>query len=147
MTIFGNFLQYFDLLGFAIFAAAAIQLLLALQYGGNEFAWNSSTVIGLFVGAFATFAVFLGWDIHKGDDAMIPISMVRKRHVWTSCLVFGFLMSQLLVGAYYLPIYFQAVKGASPTMSGVNLLPNILANLCFAVTSGALGKFIAIPSP
>jgi hypothetical protein len=37
---------------------------------------------------------------------------------------------------YYLPIYFQAVRGASPTMSGVDLLPSILSQMIFAIVSG-----------
>lgn len=135
-----------DLIGFAIFAPAAIQLLLALQYGGNQFAWNSAAVIGLFCGAGATFIVFLAWDYYKGDAAMIPLSMIRKRTVWSSCLVYGFLMSQMFCTSYYLPIYFQGVKGVSPTLSGVYLLPSILSQLFLAVGSGTLGKYISPPS-
>jgi hypothetical protein len=37
---------------------------------------------------------------------------------------------------YYLPIYFQAVRGATPTMSGVDLLPSILSQMIFAIVSG-----------
>ena len=37
---------------------------------------------------------------------------------------------------YYLPIYFQAVRGASPTMSGVDLLPSIISQMIFAIVSG-----------
>ncbi len=131
-----------DLIGFAIFAPAAIQLLLALQYGGNQFAWNSATVIGLFCGAAGTFIVFLAWDYYKGDAAMIPLSMLRKRTVWSSCLVYGFLMSQMFCTSYYLPIYFQGVKGVSPTLSGVYLLPSILAQLFLAIGTGTMGKYI-----
>ena len=130
-----------DLIGFAIFAPAAIQLLLAVQYGGNQFAWNSSTVIRLFCGAGSTFIVFLAWDYYKGDAAMIPLSMLRKITVWSSCLVYGYLMSQMLTTSYYLPIYFQGVKGVSPTLSGVYLLPLILSQLLCAIGSGTLGKY------
>ncbi|KAK9314833.1 hypothetical protein V1524DRAFT_415869 [Lipomyces starkeyi] len=73
-----------DLIGFALFAPAAIQLLLALQYGGTQFRWNSSQIIGLFCGAGGTFISFLAWDYHKGDAAMIHFSMIRKRIVWSS---------------------------------------------------------------
>ena len=140
MSVFKTLHKKLDLVGFAIFAPAAIQLLLALQYGGLQYAWNSSTVIGLFCGAAATAVVWVAWNYYKGDDAMIPIPMLRKRVVWSSCLVYGFLMSQLFTTSYYLPIYFQGVKGVSPTLSGVYLLPMILAQLFCAVGSGALGK-------
>ncbi|OJJ06466.1 hypothetical protein ASPVEDRAFT_200448 [Aspergillus versicolor CBS 583.65] len=127
-----------DLVGFALFAPAAIMLLLALQYGGNQYSWNSSQVIGLLVGSVVTFVVFVLWEAHKGDSAMIPASIMKRRTVWASCITFGFLMSLLYMITYYLPIYFQAVKGVSPTMSGVYLLPTIIAQLFAAGLSGFL---------
>ncbi|KAI9667450.1 MAG: hypothetical protein M1821_000266 [Bathelium mastoideum] len=127
-----------DLIGFALFAPAAIQLLLALQYGGNTFAWKSAQIIGLFCGAGGTFILFMAWDYCKGEAAMIPFSMVRKRPVWSSCLTYGFLMGQIFCVSYYLPIYFQGVKGVSPTMSGVYILPIVSTHVFFALTSGKL---------
>lgn len=44
----------------------------------------------------------------------------------------------MLVLNYFLPIYFQAVRGASPTMSGVDLLPSIISQMIFAIVSGVL---------
>jgi hypothetical protein len=128
-----------DLLGFTLFAPAMIQLLLALQYGGNRHAWNSATVIGLFCGAAGTFVIFLGWEYHKGDEAMIPFSIIGKRVVYSACIAFGLLLSATYVALYYIPIFFQSVKGTSPTMSGVYLLPNILLQLSGAIVVGAIG--------
>ena len=141
LTVWSSLHKKLDLVGFTIFAPAAIMLLLAVQYGGNQFAWHSPTVIGLFCGAGATFFVFLAWDYYKGDEAMIPLSMLRKKIVWSGCLVYGFLMSQMFTTSYYLPIYFQGVKGVSPTLSGVYLLPMILSQLFLAIGSGTIGKY------
>ncbi|KAJ5084609.1 hypothetical protein NUU61_009188 [Penicillium alfredii] len=127
-----------DLLGFALFAPAAIQLLLALEYGGKQYAWNSPTVIGLFCGAAATFIVFLLWEHRQGDEAMIPLSMVSKRPVWSSCLMMWTIFAMMLSASYCLPIYFQSIKNETPMMSGVYLLPSILSQLALAVISGAL---------
>ncbi|KAL4787634.1 major facilitator superfamily domain-containing protein [Aspergillus varians] len=127
-----------DLIGFTLFAPSAIQLLLALQYGGNQYAWHSSVIIGLFCGAGATFIVFLAWDYRKRDAAMVPFSIVRNQVVWSSSLAYGFLMGQMFCASYYLPIYFQGVKGASPMMSGVDVLPSIVAHLLVALISGKI---------
>ncbi|THV76873.1 MFS general substrate transporter [Aureobasidium pullulans] len=132
----GTFLRSLDLVGFALFAPAIIQILLALQWGGTQYAWNSATVIGLFCGGAATLLVFLTWEYFKGDDAMIPLSMVRQRIFWSSCMTVFFTFSSMLCVNYYLPIYFQAVRGASPTMSGVDLLPSIISQMIFAILSG-----------
>ncbi|KAI1768455.1 MFS general substrate transporter [Hypoxylon sp. FL1150] len=137
----------FDLPGFALFAPTAIMLFLALQWGGNQYAWNSSQVIGLFCGAVAMFVVWLVWDYHQGENAMIPFSMMRRRVVWASCATGFFMNGSMFVTAYYLPIYFQAVRGATPFMSGVDILPNILATMVFGIMTGALIQRIGYYTP
>lgn len=146
---FRTTLAKLDLFGFALFAPAAIQLLLALQWGGSRYHWDDAKIIGLFCGAFGTFCVFLAWEYRKGDGAMIPFSAVRQRVVWSGSLVNFFFFGSMLITNYYLPIYFQAVRHATPTMSGVYLLPAILSQIIFATVSGILGmsQFFAISSP
>ncbi len=137
-------LENLDVLGFTLFAPAAIQFLLALEWGGTRYAWESATIIGLFGGAAGTFCVFLVWEYRRGDAAMIPFSMVRRRIVWCSCSVTFLFMGSTMITSYYMPIYFQAVRNATPTMSGVYILPAILSQILFATVSGVLGM---CPSP
>ncbi|KFY29990.1 hypothetical protein V494_08341 [Pseudogymnoascus sp. VKM F-4513 (FW-928)] len=130
--------QKLDLIGFTLFAPFAIMLLLALEWGGSEYAWGSATVIGLFCGSGGALTVFAAWEYYVGDEAMIPFSMVKKRIVWSSCLVLAFASASMFILTYYLPIYFQAVKGVSPSLSGVYLLPGILPQMVTAYMSGVL---------
>ncbi|KAI1080843.1 putative MFS multidrug transporter [Whalleya microplaca] len=127
-----------DLVGFVLLAPAAIMFLLALQYGSGGYPWNSARIIGLFCGAGVTAIVFMVWEHRVGDKAMIPFSMVRKRIVWTSCIQYTGLMVTTFVGAQYFPIYFQSVKGAGPTLSGVYLLPNILTSIILVILGGTM---------
>ncbi|KAL2785456.1 major facilitator superfamily domain-containing protein [Aspergillus keveii] len=131
-------IPHLDLLGFAIFASSASQLLLALNWGGTTYRWDSSTIIGLFCGSGVIFILFLLWERYMGDRAMIPFSLVGRRVIWSSCLNMGFLMACSMVTTYYLPIYFQAVRGASPTVSGVDLLPSIGGTIVFGIIAGGL---------
>lgn len=114
--------------------------LLALDWGGSQYPWNSAPIIGLFCGAGAVLLVFLAWEYHVGDDAMIPLSMVKRRAVWSSCLVIWFLFGAMMVYSYYLPMYFQAVKGASPLKSGIDVLPLIISQMLASIVSGGLGE-------
>ena len=127
--------HHLDLVGFALFAHAVIQLLLAVQYGENKFPWNSSTGIGLVHGSGATFIVWFAWNWR------LPVSMVAKEPVWTSSLTQAFSMTVLFITTYFLPIYFQTVQNASPLNSGVKSLPSIVSQLIFAILSGGLGNF------
>ncbi|KAI9646521.1 hypothetical protein NHQ30_004514 [Ciborinia camelliae] len=140
MSVFRSLHTHLDLLGFAMFAPALIMLLLACQYGGTTYAWSDSRIIGLFCGAGAMFIGFLIWDYHKGDEAMIPMSIARMRTVWTSCMVYGLMMSNLYLASYWVPVYFQGVQGVSPIKSGIYLLAMILPHAFAAVSSGLIGK-------
>ncbi|OTA95222.1 hypothetical protein M434DRAFT_69748 [Hypoxylon sp. CO27-5] len=145
--VFNRAIIDFDLPGFALFAPAAIQFFLALQYGGNQYAWDSSEVIGLFCGAGATFAVWLIWNYYQGDNAMVPYTMMKRRIVWASCVAGLFLGGTVFVTAYYLPIYFQAVLAYSPFQSGVNVLPNLLSLMVFGIITGGLMQKLGYYTP
>ncbi|RDW58701.1 hypothetical protein BP6252_13177 [Coleophoma cylindrospora] len=147
ISVFRSLHTHLDLLGFAIFAPALIMLLLACQYGGTTYAWSDSRIIGLFCGAGAMFIVFLVWDYHKGDEAMIPISIARMRTVWTSCMVYGLMMSNLYLASYWVPVYFQGVKGVSPVKSGIYLLAMIVAHVFAALSSGPIVNTVGYTIP
>lgn len=140
LKVVGRLPHFLDLVGFALFAPAVVMFLLALQYGGNQYPWNSSVVIGLFVGAFANAVVWLIWNWYKGDDALIPVSMAKRRIVWVSSLNYGLFMALVFGGVFYLPIYFQAIKAKSAILSGVMLLPNIIPQLISTIGGGILRK-------
>lgn len=135
-----------DLIGFSLLAPAIVMLLLAFQFGGGQvYAWNSSVVIGLFVGAGVTAIVFAFWERRVGEGAMIPASIVGNRIVMASTGFMLCTMACTFVSTNYLPLYFQAVKGVGPTLSGVYILPSILSSLIFVVTSGAFGTYAQMP--
>lgn len=141
LLVFSKLHHFLDLIGFALFAPAVLQLLLALQYGGNQYSWNSSYVIGLFCGSVATFAVWFLWNKHKGDDALLPPSMIKRTVIWSAGLYQAFMIAAVYGATFFLPIYFQAINNATAMLSGVYLLiPTILPQLFAAGVSGVLCK-------
>jgi hypothetical protein len=134
-------LKTLDIIGFVLFAPSAIMFLLALEWGGNAYRWGSATVIGLFCGAAGTFAVFLIWEYNVGDTAMVPFGMIKRRIIYCSCFTMAFLAANINMTSYYLAIYFQAIRGATPMLAGVYTLPSILSQMFVAVTAGIMGKY------
>ncbi|KAJ8119752.1 hypothetical protein ONZ43_g3367 [Nemania bipapillata] len=127
-----------DIPGFLLFAPTVVMLILPLQWGGTRYAWSSATIIGLFVGSFGNLLVFLGWEYYVGEGALIPLGLLRRRVIWTSCLNMAFLIGCTLTTAYYFPVWFQAVHGDSPVQSGVDMLPIILTNTIVTMITGVL---------
>lgn len=136
--VLGTAVRSLDLGGFVLVAPAAIMLLLALEYGGVQYAWNSSVVIGLLVGGVVTFALFFVWEHRQGDSAMVPFAMLRNRVIRSAALTGFFSVSGILIADYYLAIYFQSVLNDSALMSGVHLLPKTLVMVVSTMLTGYL---------
>ncbi|TPX08554.1 uncharacterized protein E0L32_010041 [Thyridium curvatum] len=132
--------RHLDLVGFVLFAPAVIQLLLALQFGGHGFAWKSSQVIGLFCGSGATFILWFIWNYHQGNDGLLPFPVIKRQVIWASGANYTFVMSNLLVTAYFIPVYFQAVKGVEAITSGVYVLGMVLPQMLGVGISSYLRK-------
>lgn len=86
-----------------------ISFILAVEYGGQKKPWNSSTVIGLFVGFGLIWATFVAWEYYNNDRAMFQRAVISKRWVWMPSVFQFFFAAPYFVLLYYLPIYFQSV--------------------------------------
>ncbi|GAB1214124.1 hypothetical protein ATERTT37_003284 [Aspergillus terreus] len=138
LQILGTAIKSLDLPGFMLICPAVVMFLLGLQFGGNQHPWNSSVVIGLLVGGFVTLIVFLVWEHYRGDEAMVPLAMLKNKVIWSTAMTMFFSLSSVLVADFYIAIYFQAIRDDSPLMSGVHMLPITLGLVLFTMVSGAL---------
>lgn len=130
--------QGLDLVGFTLFAGAITMLLLALQWGGVVYRWRSSVIIGLFVGFGLVSALFLGWQWYAGDSALVPPRLFHYRTVilaFGACLIAPGGVATII---YYLPIWFQAVRGATPISSGLRYLPSVISDVLTSIIGGAM---------
>ncbi|KAF7553104.1 hypothetical protein G7Z17_g3884 [Cylindrodendrum hubeiense] len=140
-------LESLDLPGAMLFAPAIIMILLALQWGGTTYAWKSPTIIGLFVGGAGLGVVFALWQVYKGDKAMIPPRLITERTMFFACSTEFFAMGAVFISIYYLPQWFQVIKGASPTKSGLMYIPLALSDVLSATLTGASLKYLGYPNP
>ncbi|KAH8423653.1 MDR family MFS transporter [Aspergillus melleus] len=145
-TLFDRIKQ-FDPLGSILFMPAVICLLLALQWGGALYPWNSGRVIALFVVCGMLLIAFFIVQWHAQDNATVPPRIIRNRTIW-SCAVY-----QLALGAgffafvYYVPIWFQAVQGVSAIESGKRTLPMLVGNIVATTLSGIAVTAIGLYAP
>jgi hypothetical protein len=134
--------------GAAIFTPAVLMALLALQWGGSTYPWNSSIIIGLFISFGATLAVFAGWKVYVADEiAMLPRSVLQLRTVSFSSLTIFFALGGIFAAVYYLPEWFQVVRGASPVQSGVMNIPSFLAQVLATIISGGIAAKLGPLNP
>lgn len=131
-------IKQLDLLGASLLIPAIICLLLALQWGGNKYPWNNSRIIGLFIGFGLMIICFAVSQVYLGDRATLPPHILRKRSVLSAVLFALFFGGAFFVLVYYVPIFFQSVKGSSAMKSGIQLLPLMLATVVSSVVVGGL---------
>jgi EmrB/QacA subfamily drug resistance transporter len=111
-------------------------LLLALSWGGNEYAWGSAQIVGLFViGVF--FAALFIFIETRASEPILPLKLFHNR-TFTLANAAGFAVGfGMFGGIIYIPLYLQIVKGASPTESGLLMLPMMAGIIITSIIAGA----------
>ncbi|KAK4152274.1 major facilitator superfamily domain-containing protein [Chaetomidium leptoderma] len=127
-----------DPVGVGLVMGAIVTFMLALQYGGQTAPWNSSLVIGLLVGFVLITAAFIVWEYFQGERAIVVPRLFGQRAIAISCGFACIFVGSYYLVIYYIPIYFQSVGNASPTMSGVYNLPLIIATTISMISSGMI---------
>jgi EmrB/QacA subfamily drug resistance transporter len=137
-----------DLLGAGVMVAAVSCILLALSWGGTEYGWNSPTIIGLFAGGAVLGVLFVLIE-RRASEPILPLGLFRGATFAignTTGFVLGFVMFGSII---FVPLYLQIVKGASPTESGLLMLPMMAAVIAASVLSGQamsrLGRYKWFP--
>jgi EmrB/QacA subfamily drug resistance transporter len=126
-----------DYLGAAVLAAAAASLVLFTSLGGTTYAWGSAPIITLAVLGVVLLGVFVIVE-RRAVEPVLPLHLFRMRTFWVTSVV-GFIVGFAMFGAIvYLPAFFQVVRGISPTLSGVRLLPLMAGLLVVSIGSGQI---------
>ncbi|KAF3361336.1 hypothetical protein VdG1_00945 [Verticillium dahliae VDG1] len=136
-----------DLLGTGALMPGVVCLLLALQWGGSTYAWSAWRVVLLLTLSAILLVAFVAVQILKPDTATVPPHIFVQRSIlagFYSTLCIG---SQMMIFIYFLPIWFQAIKGLSAIDSGIRLLPLVLAMVVSSVATGVLTTRIGYYAP
>jgi MFS family permease len=137
-----------DYAGTLLLAGSATSLIIFASLGGISWPWASApSIITAVLGV--VLAVAFVFVERVATEPVIPLSLFRVR-VFTSASAIGFVMGFAMFGALtFLPLFLQNVKGVSPTVSGLRILPLMLGMLAASVISGRLvtrwGRYKVFP--
>ncbi|KAL4814990.1 major facilitator superfamily domain-containing protein [Aspergillus spinulosporus] len=132
----GNQIRQMDIPGSLCLLPGVICLLLALQWGGTKYDWGNGRIIALFVLAGVLLSGFTIIQYFSGDRATVPPRVFGNRNIWGAALFGSGVTAGFFLMLYYIPIWFQAIKGASAIRSGVMNLPMVLAYVAFSLSGG-----------
>ncbi|KEQ65414.1 putative major facilitator superfamily transporter [Aureobasidium melanogenum CBS 110374] len=132
-------LKAIDWSGALLVIGGVLLFLFGLEYGGVTYPWDSATVLCLIIIGVFTMGLFVINEWKFAKSPVMPLRIFQNRSniaVLGVCAIHGMVF---ISASYYLPLYFQAARGATPLLSGVYILPQALS-LSFA--SMATGIFI-----
>ncbi|KOC14679.1 efflux pump antibiotic resistance protein [Aspergillus flavus AF70] len=131
-------LKAIDWLGSLSIIGFTLMVLLGLNFGGETFAWNSPQVICLIVFGSLFSIIFFCGEKYVAKYPLMPLKMLKHRSNIAVSLVTLFHGAVFIACEYWLPLYFQSAKQASPMRSGLMVLPLVLAEGVFSGISGWL---------
>jgi hypothetical protein len=139
MTIKAKLLSI-DWLGAVLNAATFVLFMVVLTFAGSTWAWNSATIITLWV-LFGTALVLFSLQSYFSlftKNRLYPIQFLKRRSMVLIYFGTAAAATGLAVTVYYIPLFFQFTKGDSAIQAAVRLLPFIAVNIGFTMFSGAL---------
>lgn len=133
-------LKAIDWTGIILVTGGTVMFLLGLEYGGVSFPWSSATVVCLLVFGIITLVLFLVNEWKLAKYPMMPLRLFSKPSNLAALAVCSAHGMVFISGTYFLPLYFQAVLGANPILSGVYLFPFIISLSFSSAFVGAIIK-------
>ncbi len=137
-----------DYLGAGLLAAGLAGVVLVCTMGGNDYPWLSGFIIGLGLVSVLLIVAFLFVE-GRAAEPILPLRLFRNR-VFNVTSAIGFVVGFALFGSVtYLPLFLQIVDGASPTGSGLEILPLMAGLLITSIGSGQMitrtGRYKVFP--
>ena len=137
-----------DYLGALLLTAGVSALILLTTWGGNEYAWGSATIVGLAVAGLLLLALFVARE-RRAAEPVMPLALFGSG-VFRVASAMAFVIGLAMFGAIvFIPLFLQLVYGASPTSSGLQMLPLIVGLLVATISSGRVisrvGRYKVFP--
>ncbi|WP_270579247.1 multidrug efflux MFS transporter MdtP [Bacillus subtilis] len=135
----------FDIAGIFTMIVGVVSLLLALSFGGKDYAWDSWQILGLFALALIGIVSFIIVE-SKAKEPILPMYLFKNR-TFTFLNLIGFFMSIGMFGAItFVPFFMQGIVGVSASESGTIMTPMMISMIITSIIGGQLVYKIGIKS-
>jgi MFS family permease len=139
-----NLIREFDIIGSILVVGAIITGIMAIQFGGTLYAWNSGTTIALFVLSGVLFIIFGLQQTYtvltNTTNRMFPIQFMRNFNAVLLFMVAAAINTSGFIPIYYIPLYFQFTRGDDAIQAAVRLLPLIFVLSASILANGHLSE-------
>lgn len=137
-----------DWFGALLLTAGVTSLLLAMSWGGSVLPWTSPALAGLLAGGLLALLLFI-WVERRVVEPIVPLRLFRNRVLAIGCALSAVTGVSMFGVIMFSPLLLQAGLGATPTASGLLMLPLMVGFVSTNVVAGRLitrwGRYKAFP--
>ena len=137
-----------DYLGAALLSGGVGALILLATWGGTQYAWGSSEIVGLGIVGVVLLVAFV-WQERRAAEPILPLQLFRSR-IFSVANAMGFTIGMAMFGAIiFIPLFLQIVYGVSATSSGLRMVALMAGLLSASILSGRaitrIGRYRPFP--
>ncbi|KAL6714356.1 hypothetical protein ACLMJK_007779 [Lecanora helva] len=131
-----------DVIGSVLFAGALCTGIMAVSFGGAVYLWESGVIIGLFCCSGVLWIIFFIQQAKATftteEYRLLPLHILHSWEMWILIAQTGSSIGILFITIFYIPLYFQFVRGESAIRAAVDLLPFLFTSVLAMLISGRL---------
>ncbi|UQE75516.1 MFS transporter [Gordonia sp. PP30] len=122
----------------AVAVAVTVAPLLIVAEQGRDWGWLSGRSWACYVIGAVGLIAFILIERAMGEEAIIPLRIFKNRVFTQGILVSVVVGAVMFGGISMLPQYFQVLRGSSPMVAGLQMLPMVLGLMIGSIVSGQL---------
>ncbi|KAJ2158402.1 hypothetical protein GGF46_003807 [Coemansia sp. RSA 552] len=131
-------LRRIDYVGMFVLAGGIVMVLLALNFGGQQYSWTSAAVLCLLLFGIVVVGIFVLYEGKVPREPVMPLRLFKNRNVAVALLQNIFVGAAMYGPPYYIPLYFSTVQNSSAIGASLHLLPFLLPIAIFSIITGLL---------
>ncbi|KAJ7633036.1 iron permease [Roridomyces roridus] len=140
-------LAQFDWIGISIIVSSSAAWVIALTWAGIVYPWSSFRVLVPFVLGLCGLVAFFAYEFFCAKHPIVSFEYLSNRTSLSGYAQTFMIQAVIVSYIYYMPIYFQACKAASPRGSGVDLFGLAMTLPPFSILGGASIKIFTCYRP
>lgn len=127
-----------DYFGSLFLTFTMIPMLLAFSWAGEDYAWTSFEILGLFAISIAALTVFILIE-KRTENPVLPLDLFKNK-IFTLSNIIGFLIGiGMFSSIMFMPFFIQGVMGTSASKSGFVMM---FMTLSMVFTSTITGQVV-----
>jgi EmrB/QacA subfamily drug resistance transporter len=126
-----------DYRGAALLATTLGSIVVVTDLGGLTYSWSAPPIVALSLAAIIAFVLFVLVE-SRAAEPILPLRLFRERTFAVVALIALSVGFALFGSVTYLPTFLQVVKGDSPTVSGLQMVPMMGGTLFSSIVTGQL---------